>query len=129
MGKEQGLNHVAPPPVTYGYRRSTTRPTGLVWDTAFFCLSSRSYTLSSHCLAPINLEVWKPCSSFEWDSWNSDQNYKQFCEGHFCCLSKNLSCEVISSQITSKFTGEVVYYLTGHLGIVFWCHSGQLCRI
>ena len=63
--------------------------------------------------------------SIEWNktrwycSWNSHQNCAQNSGRVTFCLSKTMSCAVISSQISSKFTGAVVYNLLCMLPLAF----------
>ena len=45
------------------------------------------------------------------------------------CLSKTGPCAIISSQISSKFTGEVAYYLLCMPQFHLWCQCSQLSRI
>ena len=50
------------------------------------------------------------CNQTSQPSHDQFVSYPKLCQGYFC-LSKIGTCAVISSQISSKFTREVVYYL------------------
>ena len=74
--------------------------------------------------------------SIEWNSirlagpvYNNDQNYTKAARVTFC-LSKTRPCAIISSQISFKFTREVVYYpILIPVNFNFWFQCCQLSRI